>query len=126
MANSDDFVQKLEQFEHNGGQLDVSESAWYKDFLTGLSAKGELSLKSDLEAYYDAHSKAKQSKVVRLWTTVGIAAMLAVGGFYMTTVSSSSGPTPLQVNEAPIYSDSASYDSTQNVIEKKIEEDVDK
>ncbi len=126
MSSVNDFIKRLEDHEHGTSRLEAEELVWYNHFVDGVSAVGELELKNELEEYYQEHVEKKSSKVIQLWSAVGIAAMLALGGVYFSTTQSASDSIQLQTNEAPIFSDSATYDSTNNKLEKKSENDVDK
>ncbi len=126
MSHMNDFIQRLEAHENGSTKLGARELEWYTTFVSGVVATGEVELKKELEGYYQQHTEQKSSKVIRLWSAVGIAAMLVLGGIYFSTTQSASDPIQLQTNEAPIFSDSATYDSTQNKIEKKSKDDVDK
>lgn len=125
MSSQSDFLNRLEDFENGKGHLEGQEESWYNSFTKGLTAIGELKLKEELEGYYQEHQQEKGGKVVQIWSIVAIAVMLVLGGFYLSTLNSSSDSIQLQMNEAPIYSDSAVYDSSQKKFEKKIEDDVD-
>ncbi len=121
----DEFVIAIEQFEDEKGQLTPEQEEWYNAFVRGINASGEMKLKSELEGYYDLHRKGSSKRVVKFWSVIGVAAMLALGGFYLST-SSSPSTIKLQMEEAPIFSDSARYDSIQNKIKKNDADDVDK
>jgi len=110
----DDFVLSLEQFENGNGELNARDQDWYDAMDHCIQTKGELSLRNQLEDFYDEYAKNQSSKVIRLWSAVGIAAMLVIGGVYLTVVNSSTNPIQLQINDAPVFSDSASYDTIQN------------
>lgn len=121
-----DFINRLEEHENGTAELKAQELAWYNDFVDGVRAKGELVLKKELNEFYAEHTQSRSAKVIRMWSAVGIAAILAIGGFYFSTINSSSDPIQLQTNDSPIYSDSATYDTAENKVEKKSENDVDK
>jgi len=126
MNKSENFIKALEQYEHQDKELGKAELSWYRDLLQGVSAKGEIALKTELEGYYVDARRLSKKKVIQLWSAVGIAAVFVLGGLYMSNLVSKGNSIPLNTNTSPIYADSASYDTTKIKIEKKVEKDVDK
>lgn len=99
------------------GKTDGIASSLVKDhnlLVTSIQALGELDLRQQLN---DIHTEmtAKKSIGARLYWAVGIAATIAAAVFWWQgNVNQNTVPT-LQMNEMPIYGDSASYDSLKNV-----------
>lgn len=118
MSSTNDFIDRLEEHENGTARLKSNELSWYNGLVKGVIAKGELNLKKQLEGFYEEHTQKKSTRVVQIWSAVGIAAILVIGGFYLSTINSSSDPIQLQTNDAPIYSDSATYDTTENKLKK--------
>ena len=126
MTSANNFIERVAQYEHEGAGLEAQELDWYEDFVNGVVATGEMKLRQELQGYYQEHLRSKSTKVLSIWSAVGIAAMLAIGGIYFSTIQSASEPIQLKTNEAPVYGDSATYDTTENKVEKKSENNVDK
>ena len=126
MSLPNNFSDRLALHEEGTDSLDQAELSWYQSMVRGLHATGELDLKRQLDDYYSEFQEKNSTKVIRLWSAVGIAAILLIGGFYLSTISQSGDPIQLQTNEAPVFSDSATYDSSQNNFENKSNNDVGK
>ena len=125
MNEKNDFIDRLERHEEEGTPLSNEDESWFENLKSAARASGELSIKEDLDGYYKEHKKAVRVRTIKL-TSMSVAASVVIGLTIFYNTSSPDGGVNLIMEEQPIYSDSASYDSTRKEnIQEKIKKDVD-
>ncbi len=127
MSIQDDFEERLRKYEEEGTSLSEEEMKWYETVKAAAMAEGELKIKSDLEAYYSEYQKNKKNRIIK-FSVIGIAASVILGLFVFYNLQKDpSNPVQLQQNDQPVFSDSATYDSSRlEHIRKNEQDSVDK
>ncbi|MFY0687679.1 MAG: hypothetical protein JXQ90_10970 [Cyclobacteriaceae bacterium] len=106
---------KMEQWENGTQSLSEEELAslnLMKDAITGF---GELQLKEELNGYHDQYQRKVKIRKITTWS-FGIAASVLLAWFWMRSSEVTSEQSPFQMNQPPVYSDSATYSDTLKMI----------